>query len=92
MLFSDLKVHSRTYRLIASKYPLDVLSYNNLEIYWCRMLQQDDSLTEEAIHSEKDRIEEHKSWLISSLKCFTGEELPCAANTLVVFKISGNVI
>jgi hypothetical protein len=89
ILFADLKVHSRTYRLIASKYPLEVLSYNNLEFYWLRRLQQDDKLTREAIHSEKGKIEEHKTWLLKTLKCFVGDEIPCAENTPTIFKILG---
>jgi hypothetical protein len=86
--YADLRVQNRSYRLIASKYPLKLFSYEHLENYLDRQLNPDVySIDEEII--VLDKIEKHKKWLINSLLCFFGGKLPCEQQTPMFFTISG---
>ncbi len=76
VLFADFLVNKRTFILIASKYPLSKLSYDNLNTYLSRRLKQDSNLHKATLGTERTKIEKHKNWLQSNLKSAFGDVNP----------------
>jgi hypothetical protein len=75
VLYADLLVHTRTFRLVASKYPLSKLSYDNISTYLSRRLKQNSNLHKATLGAERNKIEKHKNWLQSNLKSAFGDVL-----------------
>jgi len=80
-------VHTRTFRLVASKYPLSTLSYDNLSTYLSRRLKQNASLHKATLGAERSNIEKHKSWLQSNLKSTFGDVLQNGSETPAFYSI-----
>ena len=89
ILYTDLKIQNRTYRLVASKYCLSTISYEDIKAYMNIRLIQKKELSKEMLDAELCNIEDHKDWLIDSMKCFFGDKLPKEANTPMTFNIFG---
>lgn len=89
VLFADLLVHKRTFRLIASKYPLSKLSYDNLHTYLSRRLKQDSNLHKATLGSERVKLDKHKIWLDRNLKRAFGEVLQNGKEAPVFYKVKG---
>lgn len=87
VLYADLLVHTRPFRLVASKYPLSKLSYDNLNTYLSRRLKQDSNLHKATLGAERNKIEKHKNWLQSNLKCAFGDVLQNGSETPTFYSI-----
>lgn len=87
VLFADLLIHKRTFRLIASKYPLSKLSYDNLNTYLSKRLKQDSNLHKATLGAERNKIEKHKNWLQSNLKRAFGDVLQNGSETPSFYNI-----
>jgi hypothetical protein len=87
VLYADLLVHTRAFRLVASKYPLSKLTYDNLNTYLSRRLKQDSNLHKATLGAERNKIEKHKNWLQSNLKCAFGDVLQNGSETPAFYHI-----
>ena len=87
MLYADLLVHTRTFRLVASKYPLSKLSYDNISTYLSRRLKQDSNLHKATLGAERNKIEKHKNWLQNNLKSAFGDVLQNGSETPAFYHI-----
>ncbi|MBH0067461.1 MULTISPECIES: hypothetical protein [Pseudoalteromonas] len=87
VLYADLLVHTRPFRLVATKYPLSKLSYDNLNTYLSRRLKQDSNLHKATLGAERNKIEKHKNWLQSNLKCAFGDVLQNGSETPAFYHI-----
>ncbi|GAA74840.1 MAG: hypothetical protein COA35_006460 [Colwellia sp.] len=87
VLYADLLVHTRTFRLVASKYPLSKLSYDNISTYLSRRLKQDSNLHKATLGAERNKIEKHKNWLQNNLKSAFGDVLQNGSETPAFYHI-----
>ena len=87
VLYADLLAHNHTFRLIASKYPLSRLSYDNISTYLSRRLKQNGSLHKATLGAERNKIEKHKNWLQSNLKSVFGDVLQNGGETPSFYNI-----
>lgn len=87
VLYADLLVHTRTFRLVASKYPLSKLSYDNISTYLSRRLKQDSNLDKATLGAERNKIEKHKNWLQNNLKSAFGDVLQNGSETPAFYHI-----
>ena len=87
VLYADLLVHTRTFRLVASKYPLRKLSYDNISTYLSRRLKQDSNLHKATLGAERNKIEKHKNWLQNNLKSAFGDVLQNGSETPAFYHI-----
>lgn len=86
--YADLKLHGCYYRLIASKFPFEQLSIDNIKKYMYINHVNHDGEFEGCI-SERNNFSKHEDWLMLTLELFNSGKVSKIPFNPITFKIEG---